>query len=277
MTPRGYFDVDEINVKAGVIGAPRLPRSVFFKADKPIAGRDLFVFLGEAQPSTGSFAFAHEITRRATEFGVGRIFTFAAMATQLHPSADARVFCAATTHDTLADLKRLEIQPIEDGQVGGMNGVLLGAAAEEGMEGICLLGEMPYFAAQVPNPKAAKVVLESFASLAGLELDLSELAEQAEAVDHALIELLEKSKAAQAEGEGPALPEAPSEEAEAAEPGTPPAPKPLDLATRNRIERLFEEARRDRLKAMKLKEELDRLRVFDQYEDRFLDLFRRAD
>jgi len=45
---------------------------------------------------------------------------------------------------------------------------------------------------------------------------------------------------------------------------------------RAQIERLFEDARRDPAKAMPLKNELDRLGVFKKYEDRFLDLFRRA-
>lgn len=40
---------------------------------------------------------------------------------------------------------------------------------------------------------------------------------------------------------------------------------------------MFESARRDQHKAFHLKEELDRLGVFRQYEDRFLDLFRRAE
>ena len=37
---------------------------------------------------------------------------------------------------------------------------------------------------------------------------------------------------------------------------------------------MFAKAREDRAKAFELKEELDRLGVFDQYEDRFLDLFK---
>jgi uncharacterized protein len=40
-----------------------------------------------------------------------------------------------------------------------------------------------------------------------------------------------------------------------------------------RIERLFAQAAEDRSKAYELKRELDRLNVFDQYENRFLDLF----
>jgi hypothetical protein len=42
----------------------------------------------------------------------------------------------------------------------------------------------------------------------------------------------------------------------------------------NKIERLFDEARKDRSKAAFLKEELDRWNLFELYENRFLDLFK---
>jgi hypothetical protein len=47
-------------------------------------------------------------------------------------------------------------------------------------------------------------------------------------------------------------------------------------ADRQRLEGLFQEAARDRSKAFELKQELDRLGVFKEYEDRFLDLFKKA-
>jgi hypothetical protein len=44
-----------------------------------------------------------------------------------------------------------------------------------------------------------------------------------------------------------------------------------------RIEQLFTQAREDRAKAYELKRELDRLDVFREYEDRFLDLFKKPE
>ena len=44
---------------------------------------------------------------------------------------------------------------------------------------------------------------------------------------------------------------------------------------RERIERLFEQAKQDRSTAYELKRELDRLEVYREYEDRFLDLFKK--
>jgi hypothetical protein len=43
---------------------------------------------------------------------------------------------------------------------------------------------------------------------------------------------------------------------------------------RQRIEGLFGQAAKDRSKAFELKQELDRLGLFKEYEDRFLDLFK---
>ena len=48
----------------------------------------------------------------------------------------------------------------------------------------------------------------------------------------------------------------------------------LDRADQQLIEDLFEGARIDRSRAYELKQELDRLHVFLEYEDRLLDLFR---
>ena len=49
-------------------------------------------------------------------------------------------------------------------------------------------------------------------------------------------------------------------------------PSPED---RELIENLFDHARKNRTKAYELKRELDRLGLYREYEDRFLDLFKR--
>ena len=51
----------------------------------------------------------------------------------------------------------------------------------------------------------------------------------------------------------------------------------LNSEDRRRIEQLFTQAREDRAKAYELKRELDRLDVFREYEDRFLDLFKKPE
>lgn len=281
---KGRFDVQSVEVRGGIVEHPRLPRSTFHRVRPQGAGPTLTVFVGEAQPSLGMYEFANLILDHAERMGVQRIVTFAAMASQLHPTHEPRVYGAATTPELLDELRRLEVAPVQEGQIGGMNGVLLGACSERSIPGMCLMGEMPFFATGVPNPKAAKAVLDAFALMTGLEIDLEELSQHAEGVDRALVELLNRMQAQaggapQGEGEGESPEEDDEGEEEAGESDESTEARPqrrLDYGSRQRIERLFEESRADRAKAMELKKELDRLGVFELYEDRFLDLFKQA-
>lgn len=284
LTLPGHFDIQAVEVAKGIVSQPRLPRSVFFRPEKPIPnGPDLTVFLAEAQPAAAAFDYAHALLQRAREWKIDKVVTFASMASQLHPTQQPRVFGAATGPEALDDLRRAEVALLEEGQIGGMNGVLLGAAMDLGIPGVSLLGEIPFFAAAVGNPKAARAVLDSFALLAGLELDLAELARHAEVVDKALVELLERMQSQSGDDEGKSeFAVSLEEDDDEDEPVTADAPlqapeHKLDEATRARIERLFKDAAKDRSKAIGLKNELDRLDAFKQYENRFLDLFRRAE
>jgi proteasome assembly chaperone (PAC2) family protein len=134
------FDIDQVEVKDGLIQPGRRPRNRFFVWYDPNNKHDLVVFLGEAQPPTGKYAFCRNVISFAKDLGIERVFTFAAMATRMHPSAESRVFGAATDSANLEELKRLELDVLDDGNIGGLNGILLGAAAEAGLPGACRLG-----------------------------------------------------------------------------------------------------------------------------------------
>ena len=63
-------------------------------------------------------------------------FTFAAIATQLHPGTPARAFVATTDLDALEECKAHGAVALKGGRIGGLNGLLLAAAAERGMPAI---------------------------------------------------------------------------------------------------------------------------------------------
>jgi proteasome assembly chaperone (PAC2) family protein len=273
------FDVDQVEVKDGVIQPHRRPRNRFFVWHDPNGRHDLIVFLGEAQPPIGKFPFCRQVMRFAKDLGAERVFTFAAMATQMHPDKRSRVFGATTDPSGLDELRQLELELLADGHIGGLNGVLLAAAAEAGLRGACLLGEMPHIFAQLPFPKASLAILEVFTTIAGIELDLSELAEQARAVEEQLGQLLARveeqygrqqaGEEDEEDGEGEEV----GYQTEADEPEEEDAEA---KAARGRVEELFAQAEKDRGKAFELKRELDRHGLFKEYEDRFLDLFKKG-
>ena len=242
---RELFDIDHVEVKAGLIKNGRLPRSRLFVWNDPNEKRDLVVFIGEAQPPTGRYLFSRQLTDYAKQLGVERIYTFAAMATQMHPEHAPRVFAATTSEDLLAELRQEEVVVLESGQISGLNGVLLGVASELDLQGVCLLGEMPHLFAQLPFPAASLSVLKAFSRIAQIPIDLGELGQQAQDMGKRLGEILaevEQRIKEHSEIEGETEFKPPTEE----EPRVKPAEE-------KRVEQLFEQAREDRSKAYELK------------------------
>lgn len=289
--PHGYFELERVQVSKGVLQRVRLPRTVFHAWRDPAGRRDLLVLLGEAQPQAHGYEYCEEVLRTARDLGVERVVTFAAMAAVIDPRAEPRVLAVTTPDDGAlqGELAGAGVPVLDEGEIGGLNGVLRAAAAAQGIAGVGLLGEFPYFATSLPNPKASRAVVESFARLAGLTVDLAALDAQVAEVEEGLIELLERleQEAGGEETERLRAPPPPDEELDddegppeqlvgaggsgAAESGA------LPREARARIEALFERARTDRQAALELKAELDRHGAFKKYEDRFLDLFKRAE
>ncbi|WP_160311421.1 PAC2 family protein [Rhodopirellula islandica] len=265
MSADELFDVDSAIVQDGLVQRPHRPRSRVFAWKAPPGGRDVIVFIGEFQPQMGKLPFCERLIDFARDHGVERLFTFAAMATDMQPGTDARVFAAATEQSLLDEIEPFGVKILDDGHIGGLNGVLLAAAAEKGMPGVCLLGEMPHLFVQLLYPKASLAVLRVFLQMSQIEMDLAELAQHAEQTEHRLGQIV-----AQVRRKLEPQPE------EAEEPAGEDWKVASQLADEDeqRIESLFEIAAADRSRAFELKAELDRLQVFEDYEDRFLDLFK---
>jgi proteasome assembly chaperone (PAC2) family protein len=276
------FELQQVDVENGVATPARTPRCMFFEWRHPQDGPDLLIFLGEAQPPRGGYALCQHLVDYAKQRGAKRFFTFAAMATQLHPSSRPRVFGVATDEHLVNGLREFDVEILTSGQISGLNGVMLAAGASSDLPGTCLMGELPFFAARVPNPRASLAILEVFSSLTKIDIELGDLRVQAQKAEPGLLQLLEQMQTAareRAESEGEeefSLPEFTVEEDQEATAEVIEEPA-IDDATRRRIETLFEQSREDRSRSFQLKELLDRHGVFDRYEDRFLDLFRKAE
>ena len=266
------FDVEHVEVKGGLIRMGRLPRSRFFVWKDPRERHDIVVFIGEAQPPKGRYAFCQRLDR---------VRAAARDRAGLHVRRDgdadaprARLPRLRRGHrrESLAELKRLELEILEDGQIGGLNGVLLGVAAESGLRGACLLGEMPHIFAQLPFPKASLAVLEAFSTIANIR-DRPDRAVRAGQGGRA--------QARRAAGEGQGGPGRPATGGRRrGGVGRVRAGRDRGRPRRGRrelIEQLFRQARKNRTKAYELKRELDRLELYREYEDRFLDLFKKPE
>lgn len=263
-----HLALEQLPVKDGLFQSARRPRCWLFAWKAPPGGRDLLILLGEAQPPGGQgWTLARLAARRAKELGVTRVITLAAMAAPIHPGHEPQVFGAATDPTLLAELGKADVVKLEEGEVSGLNGVLVGAAAELSIPGACLLGEFPFFAGALPNPRASAAVLGAFSRLSGVPVDLAGLLEQVEESDRQL-------RALQAAARRTVEQNHAEEVAANGEPGN---GEERDRRNREHVETLFRAVGGDRSRALELKAELDRLGWFREYEDRFLDLFKQAE
>jgi hypothetical protein len=176
--PAGFFALAGATIEDNLILPPRFPESTFYYWNNPRTGRDLIIFLGEAQPAFQGYEFAHQILELAENLGVERIYTFAA-ALVSHQEDKPRVWAAATDPHLLQEVERVGLVLKGNFYITGMNGLLLAVAKERGLEGLCLLGETPHYVAQIQNPGASLAVLEALTRILDIDLDLSELEEEA--------------------------------------------------------------------------------------------------
>jgi proteasome assembly chaperone (PAC2) family protein len=262
-----YFLPDAIEVQDGIGTIPPPPRqTVYYIAEPP-----LLIFEGEAQiAGEPGIRIASELLDIAQTAGVRTVFTGAAFATAMSYRQPAKVFGVATEATLRQRFINLGIEPLREGRISGLNGLLLGLAKSRALPAASFLATMPQYAIEAPNPKASKAIIEVFCKILNTTIDYTELDERIQETDRMMGEFERRVAAALEALRRPSEPE----EGEAGEKPEPQeAPEPHELMAH--IEQLFEEAQRDRSRAKELKEELDRWGLFHLYEDRFLDLFRK--
>jgi len=180
--PSGFFDLGGVFIKDNLVETPSFPEGKFYYKESGGEGKDMIIFLAEAQPAAASYEYASLVLDVAQRFGVKRVYSLAAALTEYHPD-QPRVLGAASSPELLEELKKLDVVMAGDFFVAGLNGLLLGVAAIRGIEGICLLGETVKYAAKMANPSAAQAVLKVLTRLLGVQIDMAQLEEFADSTE----------------------------------------------------------------------------------------------
>ncbi len=179
ITASYFFDPIGVAVKDSIIEEPQFPQSKFYYRKNKDGGKDTVLFVGEDQPVSRNYELANCVLDVAQRFQVKRIYTCAAALTRIHHTEQPRVWGVATNHHASQDLTKYDLIRRGDLQIAGLNGVLLGVAKKRDIEGICLLGEVPTYATQIPNPMAALAIIEVLTKMIRVEIDIAELAQLA--------------------------------------------------------------------------------------------------
>lgn len=195
--PQDFFPVPTIFIRNSIIETVKLPINKFYFWKNEGGRNDLLIFISESQPISGKeIQFSNFVLEVAKKARVEKIITFAAMSTSIDHRTKPGVWGTATSLEMLEELKRFNIKILNEGYIGGLNGVFLGIAKKAGFNGACLLGEIPFYATQIENPRTSWAVLEVFSQLFGISLDFSKISAFAEymekEIDNYLIQLKEK-------------------------------------------------------------------------------------
>jgi proteasome assembly chaperone (PAC2) family protein len=157
---------------------------------------DVLFFIGEEQPTDvgkiyaegrKAYRMANLVLDVAEKFGCRRVYTSGAAVALIHHTTKPRVWAVPNNVGLLPEVKECDntvlMSDIEgregQGNITGLNGLLLGVAKKRGLEAICLMGEIPVYLQGLPlsYPRASKAVLEVLSRRLGVEVNLDTLDE----------------------------------------------------------------------------------------------------
>lgn len=157
-------------------GSVRLLRGAFYFWKNEEGKNDLIIFTGDSQAQTieGQYEISNKILDFAKQYNVKLVITIGGYRVEVKDKP--KVIAAATSQNLLDQAIKADavISPMGS-PIVGTAGLILGLAPFKKIDALCLLGETRGY---LPDPKAAKSVLEVLLKLLGLSLDLSGLDEE---------------------------------------------------------------------------------------------------
>jgi proteasome assembly chaperone (PAC2) family protein len=155
----------------------------------PAAEHDLIVVRGH-EPNLRWRTFASEIVQVASSFGVEMLVTVGALLADVPHTRPVQVVSSAGDRD-LAERLGLSVSRYEGPT--GILGVLGDLAAAEGIPTVGLWAALPHYLNLAPNPWGAMALIEELRRLLPMAVDTGPLADQTEAFDAAVADLVEEN------------------------------------------------------------------------------------
>ncbi len=174
-----FFNPTGVIVRDNIVEAPRFPQNKFYYFKNSEAG-DIILFIGDQQPVIKNYELASCVLQVGVEFGISCVYTLAAALTRMHYAETSRVWAVGTNRNVFDSLKQYNLAKASNLHISGLNGLLMGIAKKQNIDGICLLGEVPNYFAQMKNPMAAFAVIKVLQKMLNINVETEELHELAE-------------------------------------------------------------------------------------------------
>jgi proteasome assembly chaperone (PAC2) family protein len=163
-----------VEIVDGIATAITWPLHEYYAA--PFARRDLVVLRG-VEPNVRWKDYCHTVLSVADEMGCAMVVTLGALLGDVPHTRRIRVTGTATDPALVGNLGLVASR--YEGPTG-IVGVLHDACREAGIRSVSLWAPVPHYVATPPNPPATRALLERFATLADLDLELSGLGQLAD-------------------------------------------------------------------------------------------------
>jgi len=191
--PLGYLHSDYLppRLLLSPDGTGELMKHEIFYWINNQAEQDLVFYTGDAQPilPEGAFRLSAAVVDLAVKLGVETVVTVGAFITG-KIAENPKVYGAASETELVRELRSLDVKIIDSGAVTWMNGLIPGLAKMRNLKSLFLSGETSGF---MVDPRAAMIILRVLTKKLGLNLDLTELEQQAKDMESALKKTGEKS------------------------------------------------------------------------------------
>ncbi len=207
--PWDFFYPKRLLIQNGILEDMEFPTSKFYFSQTE--KRDLIFFIGEEQPSEGgrtyaegkkAYQMANLVLDVALKFGCRRVYTSGAAVAPIHHTMRPKVWAVPNSEELIPEVRRYEntvlMSDIEgrggQGNITGLNGLLLGVAKKRGLEAICVMGEIPIYLQgfPFPYPKASKSVLEALTAALGVKIEMGGIAAVIERSEREIEKLYER-------------------------------------------------------------------------------------
>jgi uncharacterized protein (TIGR00162 family) len=173
----GSFPPQVIVKEDGI--ASLIKNELYFWKNNDSRGSDLLLLTGDAQPATAEAEYSlseYIIDYAVEEFHLAQLVTLGAYVTGSPTEKPPRVYSCASDPSLVERLRGAGSEPMGEGAITGMNGLLLGMAKLKGIGGYTLLGETSGY---VFDPGASESVLEILSRLVAFNVDMKKLEERA--------------------------------------------------------------------------------------------------
>jgi uncharacterized protein (TIGR00162 family) len=163
----------EVQLNQSINGLPQSTDSLKSTTNDPLSSKDLILLTGDSQPVVpgSEYVLSEQILDLITKFKISNIYSLASYVTGTFVN-DPKIYGTATNPEMVKSFRSFNISTLDNGNITGMNGLILGLGKLRGIEGICLLGETSGY---VIDAKASKNLLEIVNNVLGIHINMDEM------------------------------------------------------------------------------------------------------